>query len=159
MNVPNRTDRPSMEGLPRDLTQALELYARSPDPVHLRMVFEALEGAQALLPLEGERDLEGEGFRELGPGVEREVRVLEREAERLLPVFSEPDALASWAGGTRYLAVQGLDVVRLALREGYDGLVFDAGTGRESRIGREPLEALAAGLPEAPYSERPDIYR
>ena len=123
-----------MEGLPRDLTGALELYAGSPDPLHLRMLFEALEGAQILLPL------------------------VARDRRRLLPLFGDAVSLVSWAGGgTRYLALQGLDVVHLALRGGYDALLLDPGTDREAEIGREALEALAAGLPEAPYADRPDI--
>lgn len=131
-------DRQERSALTTRLVQAANEATRTGDPDAWAPVIDMLHQATVILPfVEGEDD-------DATEDADAVPIVANEEGEHLLPVFTDEDELDIWrpAGG-RYTLLQTAEILKVAVDQGFTGLVVNP-------AGDVPIELGAENIPDEP---------
>jgi hypothetical protein len=136
----DENDRQERSALTNRLVAAATDAVNGGDPVAWEPIIDMLYRATIILPFVAEDDdpVEGE---------ENVPVVANEEGEHLLPVFTDENELDSWrpAGG-RYTLLETSEVLRVAVEQGFTGVVVNP-------AGEAPIELGAENIQDDPNPE------
>lgn len=145
MNIFNslndENDRLERSALTSRLIEAATEASRTGDLDAWEPVIDMLYQATIILPF-GEEDEEGDAAAD----AETVPIVANEEGEHLLPVFTDEDELDTWrpAGG-RYTLLQTAEILKVAVDQGFTGLVVNPAGDIPIELGAENIQ----GSPES----------
>jgi len=127
-------DRQKRSGLTTRLVAAAAEASESSDPQAWEPVIDMLYSATIILPFtDGDED--ESGSEESVPVVANE------EGEHLLPVFTDETELDSWRPhGGRYTLLETAEVLKVAVQQGFTGLVINPAGETPIELGAENIQ-------------------
>ena len=130
----DENDRQERSGLTTRLVAAAVEASGSSDPEAWEPVIDMLYRATIILPFtDGDED--ESGSEESVPVVANE------EGEHLLPVFTDETELDSWRpGGGRYTLLETAEVLKVAVQQGFAGLVINPSGETPIELGAENIQ-------------------
>jgi SseB protein N-terminal domain len=135
----DENDRQERSALTNRLVAAATDAVNAGDPSAWEPIIDMLYRATVILPfVTEEEDRESE---ERGESEENVPVVANEEGEHLLPVFTDEDELDSWrpAGG-RYTLLETSEVLKVAVEQGFTGLVVNPAGETPIELGAENIQ-------------------
>ena len=135
----DENDRRERSALTRRVIEAATEATRSNDPDAWEPVMDMLYRATVILPFVDDEDEDDGGERD--EDEENVPVVANDEGEHLLPIFTDEEELDQWRpGGGRYTLVETPELLKLAVQEGFTGVVVNPAGSVPIELGAENIQ-------------------